>query len=256
MSATPVLEVRNLKKHFPVRRGVFSRLSAKVHAVDGISFSIGAGETLGLVGESGCGKSTAGKLILKLIEPFEIGAKPYLGADHVHLLVQAKQLAFHDRDRWLADPRFAEVPVARLLSARHLEARRRLIDPGRALAWDRVPSYGSLAGDTVYIAAVDRGGNAASLIFSLYGVFGSCVTAGSTGVVLQNRGAYFSLDPAHPNRLEPGKVPLHTLIASLALSASRAFTVAAPPGAYLVRLRAVGACGTTEPGPEVRLDVP
>jgi oligopeptide/dipeptide ABC transporter ATP-binding protein len=70
-AATPVLEVKNLKKHFPVRRGLFSRLAAKVYAVDGISFDIKAGETLGLVGESGCGKSTAGKLILKLIEPTE-----------------------------------------------------------------------------------------------------------------------------------------------------------------------------------------
>lgn len=68
MSATPVLKVTNLKKHFPVRQGILSKLSAKVYAVDGISFTIKAGETLGLVGESGCGKSTAGKVILKLIE--------------------------------------------------------------------------------------------------------------------------------------------------------------------------------------------
>jgi gamma-glutamyltranspeptidase/glutathione hydrolase len=152
--------------------------------------------------------------MLNLVEPLELGE--FLGPDHVHLLVQAKQLAYHDRDRWLADPRFAEVPIERLISKQYAEERRRLIDPARALAWDQVPSYGSLAGDTVYVAAVDADGNAASLIFSLYGVFGSCITSATTGVVLQNRSAYFSLDPAHPNLLEPGKVPLHTLIASLA----------------------------------------
>ncbi len=152
--------------------------------------------------------------MLNLLEPLELG--PFLGPDHVHLMVQAKQLAYHDRDRWLADPRFAEVPTERLISKEHADARRNLITPARALPWDKVPSYGSLAGDTVYVAAVDAEGNAASLIFSLYGVFGSCVTSAETGVTLQNRGAYFSLDPKHPNRLEPGKVPLHTLIASLA----------------------------------------
>ena len=152
--------------------------------------------------------------MLNLIEPLELGR--FLGPDHVHLLVQAKQIAYHDRDQLLADPRFAEVPVERLISKSYAKEKRKLIDRSRALPWDKVPSYGSLAGDTVYVAAIDAEGNAASLIFSLYGVFGSCVTSEETGVVLQNRAAYFSLDPQHPNRLEPGKVPLHTLIASLA----------------------------------------
>jgi gamma-glutamyltranspeptidase/glutathione hydrolase len=167
--------------------------------------------------------------MLNLIEPLELG--PFLGADHVHLLVQAKQLAYHDRDRYLADPRYADVPVARLASKSHADARRALIDRAHALAWDEVPSYGSLAGDTVYVAAVDADGNAASLIFSLYGVFGACVTDPATGVVLQNRGAYFSLDPAHPNRLEPGKVPLHTLIASLAFKDEKLWAVLGCMGA-------------------------
>ncbi|MFY9316220.1 MAG: gamma-glutamyltransferase family protein, partial [Burkholderiales bacterium] len=163
--------------------------------------------------------------MLNLIEPFELHKRTYLGADHVHLLVQAKQLAYHDRDRYLADPRFADVPIATLISRAHADARRRLIDPARALPWDKVPSSGSLAGDTVFIAAVDARGNAAALINSLYGAFGSCAVAGRTGVVLQNRSAYFSLDPAHPNCVAPGKTPLHTLIASLAFRGGRLWSV-------------------------------
>jgi gamma-glutamyltranspeptidase/glutathione hydrolase len=146
-------------------------------------------------------------------------------------MVQAKQIAYHDRDRYLADPRFADVPMEKLISRAYAAERRGLIDPARALAWDQVPSHGSLAGDTVFIAAVDAEGNAAALINSLYGVFGSCVVAGRTGVVLQNRGAYFSLDPAHPNCVAPGKTPLHTLIASLAFRDDRLWSVLGCMGA-------------------------
>ena len=146
-------------------------------------------------------------------------------------MVQAKQLAYHDRDQHLADPRFADVPMDRLISKKYADERRALMDPARAIPWDRIPSYGSLAGDTVYIAAVDREGNAASLIHSLYGVFGAAVVAGRTGVVLQNRSAYFSLDPKSPNRVEPGKTPLHTLIASLAFRNDRLWAVLGCMGA-------------------------
>jgi gamma-glutamyltranspeptidase/glutathione hydrolase len=169
--------------------------------------------------------------MLNLVEPWDLGRLGYLGPDHVHLLVQAKMIAFHDRDRMLADPEFADVPVERLVSRAYADARRPLIEPAQALAWDGVPAAGSLAGDTVYVAAVDAAGNAASLIMSLYGIFGSGVVAGRTGVVLQNRGAYFSLDPAHPNRLEPGKRPLHTLIASLAFRGDRLWQVLGCMGA-------------------------
>lgn len=154
--------------------------------------------------------------MLNLLEPLGMAEKDFLGPDYVHLMVQAKQLAYHDRDRHLADPRFADVPMDRLLSKTYADRRRVLIDPARAVPWDKIPSYGSLAGDTVYIASVDREGNAASLIHSLYGGFGAAVVAGRTGVVLQNRSAYFSLDSNNPNKVEPGKTPLHTLIASLA----------------------------------------
>jgi gamma-glutamyltranspeptidase/glutathione hydrolase len=169
--------------------------------------------------------------MLNLLEPLELSKREFLGPDHVHLLVQAKQIAYNDRDRSLGDPRFVEVPIEKLLSKSYADQRRRLMDPARALPWDKVPAEGSLSGDTVYVAAVDAAGNAASLIFSLYGVFGACVTSEATGVVLQNRGAYFSLDPAHPNRLEPGKVPLHTLIASLAFRDQRLWAVLGCMGA-------------------------
>ena len=169
--------------------------------------------------------------MLNLLEPFELHQREYLGADHAHLLVQAKQVAYHDRDRHLADPAFADVPMERLISKTYANERRKLMDPARALPWDKVPSYGSLTGDTVYIAVVDAEGNAVSLIQSLYGVFGSAVVAGNTGVVLQNRSAYFSLDPSHPNRLEPGKTPLHTLIASMGFRNDKLWSVVGCMGA-------------------------
>jgi gamma-glutamyltranspeptidase/glutathione hydrolase len=169
--------------------------------------------------------------MLNLLEPLELHRKPFLGADSVHLMVQAKQLAYHDRDRHLADPRFARVPMERLISKKYADERRALMDPAHALPWDRIPSYGSLTGDTVYIAAVDRQGNAASLVHSVYGVFGAAVVAGRSGVVLQNRAAYFSLDPKSPNKVEPGKTPLHTLIASLGFRNDRLWSVLGCMGA-------------------------
>jgi gamma-glutamyltranspeptidase/glutathione hydrolase len=121
--------------------------------------------------------------------------------------------------------------MERLISKAYADQRRALMDPARALPWDKVPSYGSLKGDTVYIAAVDAEGNAASLIHSLYGIFGSAVVAGNTGVVLQNRSAYFSLDPAHPNCVAPGKTPLHTLIASMGFRDDKLWSVVGCMGA-------------------------
>jgi gamma-glutamyltranspeptidase/glutathione hydrolase len=163
--------------------------------------------------------------MLNLLEPYEVAKWPFLGVDHVHHLVQAKQIAYHDRDTCVADPAFADVPIELLISRAYADERRKLIDPKRAIPWDRVPSYGTLAGDTVYVAVVDAAGNAASMIQSLYGFFGSGVVAGGTGIFLQNRGAYFALDPASPNRLEPGKRPLHTLIASIAFRGDRLWQV-------------------------------
>lgn len=169
--------------------------------------------------------------MLNLLEPFALHQQPFLGPEPAHLMVQAKQVAYHDRDRYLADPAFADVPMERLISKAHADARRPQMDPARALPWDQVSADGSLTGDTVYIAVVDADGNAVSLIHSLYGVFGSAVVAGKTGVVLQNRAAYFSLDPQHPNRLAPCKTPLHTLIASMGFRQGKLWSVVGCMGA-------------------------
>src|SRR5207248_10902383 len=94
--ATPLLEVRGLKKHFPIHTGVFSRISGQVYAVDGVSFQIGRGETLGLVGESGCGKSTVGRTLLKLLEPTDgrilVNGTDITGLDRAQMLPYRRQM--------------------------------------------------------------------------------------------------------------------------------------------------------------------
>jgi len=153
--------------------------------------------------------------ILALLEGFDVAALD--DTDHVHLTVEATKLAFEDRDRWLADPDFAEVPVARALDPDRLTRRRALISRRRARPLDARTAEG----DTIAIVTADGDGNAAVVIQSTYHEFGAGVVAGDTGVLLQNRGAFFSLDPAHPNRLAPGKRTAHTLIPSMYLAGGR-----------------------------------
>jgi len=154
--------------------------------------------------------------ILSLLEGFDLAELDE--ADYVHLVVEATKLAFEDRDRYLADPRFVTVPVAHCLDGARLAERRRLISRRAARP---VPGGAALEGDTIAIVTADADGNAVSLIQSLYWEFGSGVVAGDTGILLQNRGAFFSLDPAHVNRLAPCKQTAHTLIPSMYLTDGR-----------------------------------
>jgi gamma-glutamyltranspeptidase/glutathione hydrolase len=154
--------------------------------------------------------------ILALLEGFDLRAAN--DADHVHLVVEATKLAFEDRDRILADPTVVAVDVGPCLDPDRLGRRRARIALGAARPTDGAP----MAGDTIAIVTADAEGNAVSLIQSLYHEFGSGVVAGDTGVVLQNRGSFFSLDPAAANALAPGKRTLHTLIPSMYLRGGRA----------------------------------
>jgi gamma-glutamyltranspeptidase / glutathione hydrolase len=151
------------------------------------------------------GQGLAALIALNLLEALE-PAEP-ASALHWHRRIEAVKLAFADRDEYVADPERAEVPVAALLDKAYARGRAALVGE-RAL---EAPAPGR-PGDTVYLCAADGEGNLVSFIQSLASGFGSGVGCGDTGVVLQNRGAGFSLDPRHRNALAPGKRPFHTII--------------------------------------------
>jgi gamma-glutamyltranspeptidase len=154
--------------------------------------------------------------ILGMTEQWDMAALPE--ADFVHVLVEATKLAFEDRDRHLTDPASMRIAATELIARDRLQARGRLISRERA----RTPQPAAAAGgDTIALVTADREGNAVSLIQSLYFTFGSGLVAGDTGVVLQNRGSFFSLDPGHVNALAPGKRTAHTLIPSMYLEGGR-----------------------------------
>ena len=149
--------------------------------------------------------------ILGLLDGFDVAG--LADADHVHLVVEATKVAFEDRDRWLTDPDVVPVPVAECLDGARLARRRERITLDRALPLDGRPADG----DTIAIVTADGRGNAVTVIQSLYHEFGAAIVAGDTGVLLQNRGCFFSLDPGHPNTLAPRKRTAHTLIPSMYL---------------------------------------
>lgn len=159
-------------------------------------------------------------LILNLIEAADLRAMGDASADLIHLVVEATKLAYEDRDRWVTDPDIIDVPFERLLSKAYADERRRLIDPGRASAAASRDSR-RVDGDTVYLCAVDRDGMACSMIQSLYFEFGSGFVPPGTGILLQDRGCLFRLDPDHPNVLAPRKRTFHTIIPAMALRDGR-----------------------------------
>ena len=162
----------------------------------------------------------AALMILRALEREDLGALPPRSAERIHLEVEAKQHAFAALHAHVGDPDFVDVPVAELLAGASTAA------AGRSPA-------GRGAGDTTYLCAVDAEGNGCSLINSLYKSFGSGVVAPGTGVCLHDRGFGFSLDPASPSVLAPGKRPLHTIIPALVTREGRLWAVYGNMGGFM-----------------------
>lgn len=162
------------------------------------------------------GQGIAALMMLNLMENFPLAEFGAGSVDALHVMIEAKKLAYADMLRYVCDPKFQQAPVAGLLAKDYARERSRLIDMGRAQERaepGRPPGMGT---DTTYLCAVDEEGNMVSYIQSNYNSFGSGVVAGGTGFALQNRGGLFSLEAGSPNALAGHKRPLHTIIPAFA----------------------------------------
>ena len=155
------------------------------------------------------GQGLAAIMAVRIAEGFDLaGMDP---AERTHTLIECMRLGFAEALQWVADPNFASAPLEKLLSEKYIHTRQAMVQPDEALAHIET-GLKSPGGDTVYLSVVDGEGNACSFINSLYMGGGTGLVVPGTGVFLQNRGALFSLDPSHPNALEGGKRPYHTII--------------------------------------------
>lgn len=156
------------------------------------------------------GQGIATIQILNILEGFDLARLGYGSAEYIHLFTEAKKLAFEDRAKFYADPRFSSVPVSQLISKKYAVERRRMISPSKAAK--RYDPGKIEAGNTIYLTVADKFGNMVSLIQSNYRGMGSGMCPTGLGFVLQDRGEMFSLDPGHANAFAPGKRPFHTII--------------------------------------------
>jgi len=163
--------------------------------------------------------------MLNILEGYDVAAPGHNSADYLHRLAEAKRIAFADRAAHLADPELVpSSTLAALVSKDYAATRRRDINDARAAPPPRSFAFdGRDRGDTVYLAAADGQGNVISFINSLFSDFGSGVATPGTGVMLHNRGLGFTLEQDHPNRLAPGRRPLHTLVPAFLMKDGKPF---------------------------------
>lgn len=156
------------------------------------------------------GQGIAALQILNILEQYDIASMGFGSAEYLHVLIEAKKLAFEDRAKYYADPSFANVPVEQLISKEYALKRKELINPNRAA---RSYTPGELEqGNTIYMTVADQYGNMVSLIQSNYRGMGSGMTPEGLGFVIQDRGEMFTLEEGHANCFAPGKRPFHTII--------------------------------------------
>ena len=160
------------------------------------------------------GQGITALMTLNILKQTEVSNLPHLSADHIHLLSEAFTLSMAERDRFVADPVFNDIPVEMLLSDEFAQNQYRRITMSQALK-QPVKSAMPKHKDTVYLSVVDKDRNACSFINSVFHSWGSGLVAGNTGINLQNRGSGFSLEEGHFNQLEPRKRPMHTIIPAM-----------------------------------------
>jgi gamma-glutamyltranspeptidase/glutathione hydrolase len=162
------------------------------------------------------GQGIAVLMMLNLMERFPLGEYGFHSPRSLHVMIEAKKLAYADLLRYIGDPRFSNVPVSELLSKKRAADRAMRIDLSRAQCTvepSHLEGITTAGGqDTIYLTTIDRDGNMVSLIQSNYSGFGSGLVPDGAGFMLQNRGALFTLEPNHANTLAPRKRPLHTII--------------------------------------------
>lgn len=164
----------------------------------------------------------AALLGFNLIEGWDMSKLGFQTAEYIHCLVEAKKIAYRDRDQYITDPDFVAPPLEQLLSKQYAAHQRSLIQ--RERVQEQYYEFDP-AGDTTFFAVADEAGNMVSCIQSIYIPFGSGLMVEDTGIILHSRGAFFSLDPGHINRLEPHKRTFHTLTASLVTMGEKPYLV-------------------------------
>ncbi len=159
------------------------------------------------------GQGTAALQMLNIMEGYDIASMGFGSPDYLHVLTEAKKLAYEDRAKFYADPDFNEIPLHQLLSKEYAAKQREMIDMDVAADTYPAGDFEIESGNTTYLTVADRDGNIVSLIQSIYSEFASGMVPDGLGFVLQNRGQMFNVqNKDHANALEPGKRPFHTII--------------------------------------------